>query len=97
MWEKIFTEEVLNDIIRILGDDDATEDIKTLKDAIEYFSANFCYDLFLSYMDDWSEKTTIEQVAFAVSEVGEEYASRFMIIMDYIIMLENKKERSNEQ
>ena len=95
MWEKIFTEDTLKEIIRILGKDNATEDMDTLKDMVEYLSANYHYGLILSYLDEWVEYTTIEQVAFAVSEVGEEYASRFMIILDYLIMLENKKEQAN--
>ena len=87
-WEKIFDEETLKDVVRLLGDD-ATEDIDTLKDAIEYLSANVDYDTALDVAKrNWDKYDSYNQILSSLAllgEDGEAHLSRFMIITDYLI------------
>lgn len=81
MWEKILTDETLEDIVIGLGDD-ATEDMLTMKDFVEYLMANVDYKSIVILATQWNSFDENKQVYYAVSTVDEEHASRFMIMMD---------------
>lgn len=81
MWEKILTEEILEKIIFGLGED-ATEDMETMKDFVEYLMANVDYKAVVILATQWKSFEENKQVFYAMNIVEEYHASRFMILMD---------------
>lgn len=83
MWEEIFNKETLSKIIGMLGED-KTEDLDTMNDLIEYLSANVEIKDVITLSPLWVRMDEIGQTKVALSKVDLEYASRFMILMDYV-------------
>ena len=84
MWEHLFNKEVLQRIIDEYMSEDETEDLETMKKAIEHFSAFVQYEEALRLAIDWGNLSEVAKVDVSVMLVDEEEASRFMIVMDYL-------------
>lgn len=83
MWEKILTEETLEKIIASAFDeDDATEDMLTMREFVEYLMANVDYKSVVILATAWGSYDENKQVYYAMNTVDERHASRFMIMMD---------------
>lgn len=81
MWEKILTDETLEKIIHGLGED-ATEDMDTMQDFVNYLIWNVDYKAVVILATQWKSFEEMKQVHYATSIVDESHASRFMIMMD---------------
>ena len=84
MWEHLFNDEVLQRIIDEYMNEDETEDLKTMRKAIEHFSAFVQYEEALRLATDWENLSEVAKVDVSVILVDEEESSRFMIVMDYM-------------
>lgn len=82
MWERVLTEDVLLKMINML--DDETEDLESMNKFVEHLSAHVEYAEAIGMALKWKNYSEFNQLDIAISEVGEEDASRFMLLMDYM-------------
>lgn len=81
MWEKIFTVEALQTMIDL---SEETEDFKTLEKFVEKIIINNDYRVVVVLATQWESLKEDKQVSIAVNSVGENDASRFMILLDFL-------------
>lgn len=82
MWEKILTEDVLEHIVTFNKEE--TEDMQTMMKFVEFLMAWVDYKVVVMLATQWELKEDVEQAIIAIRLVGEEHASRFIIMLDYL-------------
>lgn len=86
MWEKILTDDTLQNMVDMMTEDveEATEDFQGLVAFVEHVMAWVDYKEVVVLATQWSNLLDIRQANIAVNSVGEEHASRFIVMMDYL-------------
>ena len=84
MWEHLFNNKVLQKIIDEYMYEDETEDLETMRKAIEHISAHVEYKDAIRIALGWKDLTESVKVAISVGLVEEEESSRFILVMDYL-------------
>lgn len=80
MWEKIFTNDILEEMIKYHPD--ISEDYETMKDFVEYLMINIDYKAIVIMATQWNSYTDVKQANIAILTVGKEHASRFILLLD---------------
>ena len=84
MWEHLFNDKVLQKIIDEYVNEDETEDLGSMRKAIEHFSAFVEYEKAVQLATEWEGLNELTKAVISIGMVDVEESSRFMLVMDYL-------------
>ena len=84
MWEHLFNDKVLQKIIDEYVNEDETEDLDSMRKAIEHFSAFVEYERIVQLATEWEGLNDLLKAVISIGMVDVEESSRFMLVMDYL-------------
>lgn len=93
MWDSVLTQYLARLMIEVSKDEDG-EFLETIEDILIFFEKireNISFTYIMNLVTVWSGLSESKQVGTAIKMVGEDDASRLLIMMDSLKMIYDKR------